>query len=45
VPTPYNSTLLNIIEAMAAEGADPGLYTLEGLVDQVEQQRLKIYHS
>jgi len=45
VPTPYNSTLLNIVELMAAEGTDPGLYTLEELIDQVEQQRLKIYHS
>ncbi|MEP7342834.1 MAG: ketopantoate reductase family protein [Acidobacteriota bacterium] len=45
LPTPYNSTLLNIVEMMAAEGTNPGLYTLEELMDQVEQQRLKIYHS
>jgi 2-dehydropantoate 2-reductase len=45
VPTPYNSTLLNVVETMAAEGTAPGLYTLEELMDQVEQQRLKIYHS
>lgn len=44
VPTPYNSTLLNIAETMAMEGTDPGLYTLEELTDQVEQQRYKIYH-
>ena len=45
VPTPYNSTLLNVVEMMASEGMAPGLYTLEELMDQVEQQRLKIYHS
>lgn len=45
VPTPYNSTLLNIIETMAAEGTEPGLYTIEELMDQVEQRRLMIYHS
>jgi 2-dehydropantoate 2-reductase len=45
VPTPYNSTLLNLVETMAMEGTDPGLYTLEELMDQVEQQRLKLYHS
>ena len=45
VPTPYNATLLNIVETMGMEGTDPGLYTLEELQDQVEQQRLKIYHS
>ncbi len=45
VPTPYNSTLLNIIETMAAEGTEPGLYSIEELMDQVEQRRLMIYHS
>ncbi len=45
VPTPYNATLLNIVETMGMEGADPGLYTMEELQDQVEQQRLKIYHN
>lgn len=45
VPTPYNSVLLNLVETMAMDGADPGLYSLEELVDQVEQQRLKLYHS
>lgn len=45
VPTPYNSTLLNIVETMAAEGTEPGLYTIEELVDQVEQRRLMIYNS
>jgi 2-dehydropantoate 2-reductase len=45
VPTPYNSMLLNLVETMAMEGNDPGLYTLEELMDQVEQQRLKLYHS
>lgn len=45
VPTPYNFTLLNIVETMAVEGTEPGLYTIEELIDQVEQRRLMIYHS
>ena len=45
VPTPYNSTLLNIVETMAIEGTEPGLYTIEELMDQVEQRRLMIYSS
>lgn len=45
VPTPYNSALLNLVETMAMEGTTPGLYTLEDLLNQVEQQRLKLYHS
>lgn len=45
VPTPYNSTLLNIVETMAAEGTEPGLYSIEELMDQVEQRRLMIYNS
>jgi 2-dehydropantoate 2-reductase len=45
VPTPYNSTLLTIVESMAAEGAPPGRYTLEELADLVEQRRLKMYDS
>jgi 2-dehydropantoate 2-reductase len=38
-PTPYNSTLFSIIETMAANGAQPGLYTIEELADLVEQRR------
>jgi 2-dehydropantoate 2-reductase len=38
-PTPYNSTLFNIVETMAAKGAQPGLYTIEELADLVEQRR------
>jgi 2-dehydropantoate 2-reductase len=45
VPTPYNSTLLNVVETMAAEGTEPGLYTIEELMDQVEQRRLMIYNK
>lgn len=45
VPTPYNSTLLSIVETMAAQKSEPGLYTIEELTDQVEQKRLMIYHS
>src|SRR5215813_6989262 len=40
IPTPYNSTLFNIVETMAAKGAQPGLYTIEELVDLVEQRRI-----
>lgn len=45
IPTPYNSTLLSIVETMAVEGTDPGLYSLEELIHQVEQRRLMLYHS
>jgi 2-dehydropantoate 2-reductase len=45
IPTPYNSTLLQITEAMAAEQAEPGRYTIEELADQVEQRKLKLYHN
>ena len=45
VPTPYNSTLLNIVETMAAEGVEPGKHKLEELEGLVEQRRLMIYHS
>jgi 2-dehydropantoate 2-reductase len=45
IPTPYNSTLLQIIEAMAAEQAEPGRYTIEELADQVEERKLRLYHS
>jgi 2-dehydropantoate 2-reductase len=43
--TPFNSTLLHIVETMALEGIEPGRYTIEELVDLVEQRRLKLYHS
>lgn len=42
-PTPYNSALFNIVETMAAESTEPGLYTIEELGDLVEQRRLKFY--
>jgi 2-dehydropantoate 2-reductase len=45
IPTPYNSTLLQIVETMAAEEAEPGRYTIEELADQVEQLKLRLYHS
>lgn len=45
VPTPYNSTLLNVVETMALEGQPPGRYTLEELINLVEQRRLMIYHD
>jgi 2-dehydropantoate 2-reductase len=45
IPTPFNSTLLQIVEMMAAEMTEPGRYTLEELIDLIEQRRLKLYHS
>ena len=33
IPTPFNSTLFNIVETMAAKGAQPGLCGIEELVD------------
>lgn len=45
VPTPYNSTLLQIVERMAAEYLEPGLYPLDELGELVEQRRRELYHS
>jgi 2-dehydropantoate 2-reductase len=45
LPTPYNSTLFNIVETMAAKGAEPGLYTIEELASLVEQRRLRLYDN
>lgn len=45
LPTPYNSTLLQTVEEMAAGGAEPGRYTIDDLAAMVEQRRLKIYHE
>jgi 2-dehydropantoate 2-reductase len=39
IPTTYNSTLFNIVETMAAKRAQPGLYTIEELVNLIEQRR------
>ena len=45
IPTPLNSTLLNVVENMAVEQAPPGRYTLDELMDLVEQRRLMLYHD
>ncbi|MGH9852086.1 MAG: ketopantoate reductase family protein [Blastocatellia bacterium] len=45
IPTPYNSTLFNVVETMAAKGMEPGLYTIEELANLVEQRRLKLYDN
>lgn len=45
VPTPYNSTLLQVVEEMAAEKTEPGRYSIDELAALVEQRRLKIYHE
>ena len=45
VPTPYNTTLFNVVETMAGKGMEPGLYTIEELAHLVEQRRLKLYDN
>lgn len=45
VPTPYNSTLFRVIERMAAERLEPGLYTLDELAELVEQRRRDLYQG
>lgn len=45
MPTPYNATLLNIVETMAAEQLQPGKHQLDELIALVEQRRLQLYHS
>jgi 2-dehydropantoate 2-reductase len=37
-PTPYNSTLFNVVETMAAKRAQPGLYTIEELADVIKKK-------
>jgi len=37
IPTPYNSTLFNVIETMAAKGAQPGLCDIEELANLVKK--------
>jgi 2-dehydropantoate 2-reductase len=38
IPTPFNSTLFNIVETMAAKGAQPGLCDIEELADFVQKK-------
>jgi 2-dehydropantoate 2-reductase len=45
VPTPYNTTLLNLVETLAVKRGAPGKYSLAELMGLVEQRRLMIYHS
>ncbi len=45
VHTPYNSTLFNIVETMAVEGAEPGLYSIDELKSMVEQRRRILYEG
>ena len=45
VPTPYNTTLLNVVETMANEGLEPGHHSLDELAALVEQRRLRFYDS
>ena len=39
IPTPYNSTLLEVINRMFAEGQRPGIYTPAELRTLIESQR------
>ncbi|MFN0086971.1 MAG: ketopantoate reductase family protein [Blastocatellia bacterium] len=45
VPTPYNSTLFNIVETMAVDKIEPGLYSIEELSTLVEQRRRMLYEG
>lgn len=45
VPTPYNTTLLTLVETLAVKRGAPGKYSLAELIGLVEQRRLMIYHS
>lgn len=45
VSTPYNSTLLRLVERMAAERLEPGLCTIDELADLVEQRRRELYQG
>jgi len=38
VPTPYNSTLFNVVETMAAKGAQPGLCDIEELAALIKKR-------
>jgi 2-dehydropantoate 2-reductase len=42
IPTPFNSTLFNIVETMAVKGAQPGLCDIQELADFVERRRQKL---
>jgi 2-dehydropantoate 2-reductase len=39
IPTPYNSTLFNIVETMAVKRVQPGLCDIEELIDFVERKK------
>ncbi len=43
LPTPYNSTLLNTVEQMAASGTEPGRFSIDDLIAMVEERRHKSY--
>ncbi len=45
VPTPLNSTLLQIVEEMSTARLEPGRYTLDELEAQIAQRRMKFYNS
>ncbi len=45
IPTPYNSTLLNVLGQMITRGQGPGAHTLDELIELVEQKRRKIYQE
>ena len=45
LPTPYNSTLFNIVETMAVDRIPPGMHDIQGLAALVEQRRRMIYEE
>ncbi|HZS03888.1 MAG TPA: ketopantoate reductase family protein [Blastocatellia bacterium] len=45
IPTPFNTTLLNTVEIMAAGQQPPGRYTIDELIGMVEQKRSEMYQE
>ena len=43
--TPFKSTLLTTVETMAIENQMPGRYTIDELIEMVEQKRRELYHE
>ncbi|MDX2030308.1 MAG: 2-dehydropantoate 2-reductase [Blastocatellia bacterium] len=45
VLTPFNSTLFNVVETMAVDQLEPGLYSIDELNTLVEQRRRMMYEN
>jgi 2-dehydropantoate 2-reductase len=44
IPTPFNATLLSLIDRVASERLSPGHYPLSELQSRIEQRRRILYH-